>query len=794
MKNFTVCLLLLCCGVLYSAGFVFADKKRADYVIVLPDKAAEFEKYAAKDLQTFFNAMSGASFKIVAESRYSGKNGIFIGNTSLARKNGVDIKKLSAETWVIKPAGKDLILSGGYPVGSFYAVWELLHKFDCYPLTMVQTSIPKHPRLACDIKAVQKKPAFSGRRIGEGTTRWLHLLKSDRKYLDAYQIWTLRSGQNGGKGRDTPLWRYGGHNISHRPEAHSLSLYVNPDLFETHPEYFAMNEAGKRYKPMRFAYNGSICMTNKNVKKHSLDSLRALIKKDRKTLPREKWPVIYDISTLDATNKLCLCPECEKITRFDGSQTGLLLHYINHIATEIRKEYPEIIIRTFGYGPSVTPPNKILPADNVMIYLTDNFVESDAYRPLTHPVNAHRQKFFAQWRKQAKRLMVWDYWNLGVFYKPPQPGTIVNAIAEDLKFFRDIHVTDMFIEAGRCWYASQSFVDLAYFLGTQLLMDPDQDVERLINIYFEYYYGPAAKEMRKIFDYLRTGAMKHKDRQTSSVVGHWSYMTPEFLYESYAGMKKLASTLKQPWKQRVEDEMISFIWYALVKRSFYRPIFKKHGVDLDKTLPGECRELVKKHISRFTAKDFRLINKEFDEAFKTADANLIRPEKFKNVPDEHFRMLAYPHFYQKIKSNALVVNDPDSIQGKALCSAHPDPARHGVNKTVSGNFKTTYFRWANHRVPGGVNLLLRQVPQDEKYHWFRMPGKLELKGISYFWGHAWAVQASTAHLYTLTDGNPKDNTWDEVWFSAKFTGPAYVKGSKKKNAIYVDMAVLVRHP
>ena len=131
---------------------------------------------------------------------------------------------------------------------------------------MVQTSIPEHSRLACDIKAVQKKPAFNGRRIGEGTTRWLHLLKSDRKYLDAYQIWTLRSGQNGGKGRDNPLWRYGGHNISHRPESHSLSLYVNPDLFETHPEYFAMNEAGKRYKPMGFAYNGSICMTNMKVK------------------------------------------------------------------------------------------------------------------------------------------------------------------------------------------------------------------------------------------------------------------------------------------------------------------------------------------------------------------------------------------------------------------------------------------------------------------------------------------------------------------------------------------------
>jgi len=794
MKVFTICLLVLCSCALYSAEIVFADGGRAVHAIVLPDKTAGFEERAAKDLQTFFNAMSGASFAIVPESRFSGGKGIFIGNTRFARKNGIDIGKLSAETWVIRPAGDDLILSGGYPVGAFYAVWQLLNKFDCYPLTFAATSVPRHPRLACDVKNTQRKPAFGGRRIGDSVSRWLYLLKADKKAVEDYQLWMLRSGQNGGKGRDVPLWRYGAHNISHRPESHSLSLYVDPSLFETHSEYFAMNEAGKRCKPMKFAYNGSVCMTSQAVKQHALNSLRAMIAKDRKTLPREKWPVIYDISTLDATSNLCLCPECRKIIDFEGSQTGLLLHFINYIATEIRKEYPELVIRTFGYGPSVTPPSKIVPADNVMIFLTDNFVESDPYRPLTHPVNAKRVEFFEKWRKKTKRLMVWDYWNLGVFYKPPQPSTVVNALAPDFKFFRDIHVTDVFVEAGRCWHASQSFIDLAYFLGTRLMMDPDCDVEHLIDVYFKYYYGPAAARMRKIFDHIRTGTMKHKGRQTSSIVGHWSYMTPAFLYGSYAEMKKLAAELEQPYRQRVEDELIPFVWYAVAKRDSYRAVFKEHGIDLDKTLPKECRELVKKHVSRFTARDLRLINKEFEEAFKTADANLRRPEKFKNVPDEHFRMIAYPHFYQKVKSNALVVKDPDSIQGRALRSAHPDPSRHGVDKPLPGNFRTTYFRWANHRETGAVELTIRKVPQDEKYHWYRMPGKLELKGISYFWGHAWAVQASTAHLYQLTDGNPLDNTWDEVWFSAKFTGPAYVEGSKKENAIFVDMAVLVRYP
>ena len=44
----------------------------------------------------------------------------------------------------------------------------------------------------------------------------------------------------------------------------------------------------------------------------------------------------------------------------------------------------------------------------------------------------------------------------------------------------------------------------------------------------------------------------------------------------------------------------------------------------------------------------------------------------------------------------------------------------------------------------------------------------------------------------LTDGTAADNTWDEVWFSAKFTGPSYVPGSKKDDAIWVDMVVLTR--
>ena len=76
---------------------------------------------------------------------------------------------------------------------------------------------------------------------------------------------------------------------------------------------------------------------------------------------------------------------------------------------------------------------------------------------------------------------------------------------------------------------------------------------------------------------------------------------------------------------------------------------------------------------------------------------------------------------------------------------------------VPHKFRTTLFRWGNHKAPGAVTARLIKIPADEKYHWYRMPGKLELRPVSYFWGQGWAIQANTSHLYTLTDGDPLDN-------------------------------------
>ena len=777
---------------LYGAEFSFAENGKAQCLIALPENPVGFDQDAADDLRTYLGKMTGAEFAVLPESEIpEGQSAIYVGQTKFAAAQNIPFGQLSAEEWIIRTEGNKLILSGGNPIGSFYAVWNLLNQFGCYCLTWDQDAVPDCATLKRDIPDQQGKPAFDGRFIYNRYPPIFRHTKASPEVIQAFAKWKLRNGQNGRHNELDRLWVYSAHYISHFPSFHSLSLYVNPELFQEHPEYFSMNEAGKRFAPRRVDYGGSVCMSNPKVAEITLDSLRKMIRKDRETLPKEKWPTIYDISELDGMVYICKCPECKAITEEEGSNSGLLLRYINSVAREIRKEYPEILIRTFCYGYNTgTPPKTVRPESNVLIQLCDKYSISDPYHPLSHPLNADRLVYFSEWSRISYRNMVWDYWNIS---REPHPDTVFDALASDLRYFRSLHVTDLFLEAARNPHSPQSFIDLCYFAASQLMMDPDKDPEKLADVYFRYYFGPAAAPMHELFDEIRVGVARQTTRQTSQVTTHWTYLTPEFMVRNYIGLKKLAESFPEGniYRKRINAERIPFLWYTLVRRDSYRKAFREQGIDVEDLIP-EWRALVDEYVRRFPCeKPYE--QSGFEKAQAQVDPGVPRPEKFKDVPAEDFRMVAWPYFRVHPTHCSSIVSDPDSIAGKALKSAEPDPDYHGADKRLPGrDGKTTQFTWRNMKLPGGVRLLIKEVPRDEKYHWYRFPGKLELKdNPSAFYGHGEAIYVNTGHLFDFRTDDPDANTWD-AWFSAKFTGPAYVPGSTKENAIFVDMLVLTR--
>ena len=179
-----------------GADFQFVRNGQAACVIVLPEQPPEFEKQAAEDLQSFLRQMSGAEIRILSEGAKSGLPSVYIGQTRFAAQNGADFGKLGDEEYQIIPAGSDLAVTGGRPIGSFYGVWRLLNRLGVWSLSMEQDVVPKKKDAALEIKAEKHTPPFSSRIIHDSLPIHYKAVKISPYWLNRYGFWLLRNGIN----------------------------------------------------------------------------------------------------------------------------------------------------------------------------------------------------------------------------------------------------------------------------------------------------------------------------------------------------------------------------------------------------------------------------------------------------------------------------------------------------------------------------------------------------------------------------------------------------------------------
>ena len=798
--------LSLVLGVLVATSTAFAAPSlklasggKALFKIAVAAEQNRLDEFAAEDLQSYLGRMAGAEFAVVKESELpKGASAIYLGRTAKAASLGLSSEKYGREEWVIKcPDDKSLVITGGRPVGAFYGAWAVLNHLGCYPLTWDQDAIPKAPELTYDGFEEQRKPAFGGRLIYDRQIGPVVNHAKDKNMLDVYYRWILRNYINGRQNNARiPYHVNGVFNIPHYPQYHSMESYLPADkYFKEHPEYYWMTESGLRLPPPRPNYDGGLCLSNPDVVRLVTARLLEMIKEDRATIPKDEWPYVYDISKLDGAKYFCKCPECLKIVEAEGSQQCLLYHFLNQIADAVAKEYPDIIIRTFGYANESEKPNRSKPRDNIMLWVGDNYTKSDCFRPLTHPINEQSRAQLQLVMKDGKKFMIWDYWNLGGphYFTPPRVETIFDALQPDLRYFREIGGTDMFLEASLDSAAPQNFMNLNYFVANQLMVDPDRDAEKLAEVFIRYYYGPTSELMLSWFKEIRAGVAAEPRRQPSMGAAQWSYCDADFLLKSYLALKKAAQSLPEGdiYRRRTEYEMIVPIWVAFVDRKNCEPKFKEAGISFD-DLHLELQKYVKSFMTRYGCDEKRIqkaYEVDFEERFNKLVFKPIVPEQFKDIPEKDIFILNYFDFILKPSYGAGIVTDKEAASGRAFCGAHPFDDFHGPAKVIAASgkhqFKTTYFEAA------GAKCLIEEVPQDEKYHWYKMEGKAVIKEKSgCFWGQGWAIHANvTSHFDKEV---PQNNIWNTVWFRAKFTGPAYVPSSTKKNGIYIDQVVFIR--
>ena len=782
-----------------SNEFAFVRNGTASCVIVLPAEAGKFESQAADDLQNYLKQMSGAEVAVLKEGEaLPDLPVVYIGQTAFASAHGADFSKLGDEEYQIIPAGRDLVVTGGRPIGSFYGVWKLLNRLGVWSLSMEQDVVPEKKDAALCVKAERHTPEFSGRIIYDGLPIHYKATQIPPAWFERYGLYLLRNGINGRQHHIySPPYVGKMSDVPHSPVAHTFCLFVPRRLFDKHPEYFAMDKAGKRRKPEQETARGGLCLSNPEVAEYALNSLRAMIKKHRAERPKEQWPILYDISALDLA-QACECPNCRAVAAEEGTEAGLLSRFINHIAENIRKEYPDIMIRTLSYGLASGFPKKTPFAENVLLQLCDKFVTGDCFKPLSHPFNAPSRAMFEEASKQKCQLAVWDYWNMSMYCKPPRMEVIFDTIQPDFRYMKGCGVTGLFIEAEKHVFIPQNFMDLEFFTASQLMMDLDQDPEMLADVFLNGYYGAAAPEMKKLFNELREGVKKYPELQPGMRSKLWDYMTPEWLWNTWELLEKAASKVPagSRYQRRVHDESLCLLWLLLEKRGANLKYFNEKGLTREKIFEL-ARDRSMAHLMKYDpAKPD--VKSDYTKTRYNCEMELNRmnlaplpvPPKFAEVDPVNLRVFGVYQYQPQPGYNCVMTDDPDSPTGKALKATDPDPAKHGAKTVVRDpkgkwSFRSTQFGLC------GKEIVVDPVPQDEKYHWYVIRDVTLKPEYAWFWGYIWHLQINLDAAYQIDDGVSKENLWD-CWFSAKFTGPEYVPGSKQQNAVWVDTVVLTR--
>ena len=132
-----------------------AKEGTSTFVIVTSATPLPEESTAADWLAATLKQVTGAVFPIKTEDATDlPATVLFVGDTAVARTNGIDASTLKPEEWRIRSVGEALIFAGGRPRGTVYAVCESLEEqcgvLRIDPFTVVIPSQPTLTILAID--------------------------------------------------------------------------------------------------------------------------------------------------------------------------------------------------------------------------------------------------------------------------------------------------------------------------------------------------------------------------------------------------------------------------------------------------------------------------------------------------------------------------------------------------------------------------------------------------------------------------------------------------------------------
>ena len=428
------------------------DRGTSDYEIVF-FPSVDNEK-AAYVLQEYIEKITGVQLAVKENNpSLTTAKKIVVGTDN--RQN------LDDQEIVIRTENSTLYLYGGSPLASKNAVYTFLRDYlGCRWYAPEAIEIPENKSIKLEAIDYRYTPAIK--------TRTVHarLFYENHAFADAQKV------------TYEPFPFY-------VPEArvHTFHRFMPEETYyKSNPEYYALR--GDRRLPTQ------LCLSNPDVLRIVNEKVAAHFA----AFPNAK---VISVSQ-DDNQQHCQCKQCSAIDEEAGSPAGSMIRFVNQIAAN----FPEKTISTLAYQYTRTPP-KVKPLENVLITLCS--IECDRSAPIAEKCKDF-EKDLIGWGALTDNIRIWDYTTQFTNFLAPFPN--VHTLKPNVLLFRDNNAKWVFEQHSN--HPSELF-ELRAYITAQLLWNPDQDFDALMDDFIFGYYKEAGSYIKKYVTTINAEIEKHPD-------------------------------------------------------------------------------------------------------------------------------------------------------------------------------------------------------------------------------------------------------------------------------------------
>ena len=465
-------------AVTFAAGVNALDivcDGKSEYVIYHGAKAPKSVVQGAKELQHYCKKVTGCTLPIVKEPA---PHMISLGENKASKEANVSAKGLELEGFAVAVKNGSVFIigedtpdgqhckGGGVSNGTRNGVYSFLEKcfgvrwlmpgpYGDYYVNKKTISVPE--------AGFTEEPGFLNRQV---------------PYIQEFTAPAKRWGERQKLGWSLYL-----------QAPHSWIKVCPPEMFDKHPEWYAMIK-GKREYPVGRTYK--ICVTNPSTIQHFIDAACEHFRK-------EPASTMFSLSPSDGRKGWCECENCSKLYETDPngelSVTPAILYFYNEVTKGVRAKYPDRYLSGEIYNLFRYPPKKpVKLADGLMLSLAP--IYNYSYKLYRESNQKETEFLLDEWLKSTPNIGYYDlpntWWRNGY-------GCINGPGLELMKFLyprlAGRYNKAVYIFGSEAW----GHTGLTNYMVAKLSWNPNLDIDALFREYCDLAYAEASPEMQEIY-------------------------------------------------------------------------------------------------------------------------------------------------------------------------------------------------------------------------------------------------------------------------------------------------------